>query len=106
MGWFPDFPDPDNYTAPFLDANNFLNSPYRSPEAEKVLIPQSRREADRTAAAATYEKLQNIVANDVPVLPIWQGKQYVASRDGIAGVERSVSATSELQLWELNRQSA
>ncbi|MET8330920.1 hypothetical protein [Streptomyces sp. NPDC005181] len=26
MGWFPDFPDPDNYTAPFLDKNNALNS--------------------------------------------------------------------------------
>ncbi|MFD7385770.1 ABC transporter substrate-binding protein [Streptomyces anulatus] len=103
MGWFPDFPDPDNYTAPFLDENNFLNSPYRSREAQRVLIPESRRETDRTAAAATYEKLQDIVADDVPVLPIWQGKQYVASRDGIAGVERSVSATSELQLWELNR---
>lgn len=103
MGWFPDFPDPDNYTAPFLDENNFLNSPYRSREAQRVLIPESRRETDRTAAAATYEKLQDIVATDVPVLPIWQGKQYVASRDGIAGVERSVSATSELQLWELNR---
>ncbi|PCG83383.1 peptide-binding protein [Streptomyces sp. WZ.A104] len=106
MGWFPDFPDPDNYTAPFLDKDNFLNSPYRSREAQNVLIPQSRREADRTAAAATYEKLQDIVAADVPVLPIWQGKQYVASRDGIAGVEHSVSATSELQLWELHRPGA
>ncbi|MYX12720.1 peptide-binding protein [Streptomyces sp. SID8374] len=106
MGWFPDFPDPDNYTAPFLDKNNFLNSPYRSQEAQNVLIPKSRREADRSAAATTYEKLQDIVATDVPVLPIWQGKQYVASRSGVAGVERSVSATSELQLWELNRTSA
>ncbi|MEV1048760.1 ABC transporter substrate-binding protein [Streptomyces sp. NPDC049916] len=103
MGWFPDFPDPDNYTAPFLDRNNFLNSPYRSREAQDVLIPQSRREADRTAAGETFEKLQDIVANDVPLLPVWQGKQYVASRAGIAGVERSVSSTSELQLWELNR---
>ncbi|MEI7029559.1 ABC transporter substrate-binding protein [Streptomyces pratensis] len=106
MGWFPDFPDPDNYTAPFLDENNFLNSPYRSREAQDVLIPRSRRESDRTAAAATYEKIQDIVATDVPLLPIWQGKQYVAARDGIAGVERSVSSTSELQLWELNRHSA
>ncbi len=103
MGWFPDFPDPDNYTAPFLDKNNFLNSPYRSKEAQDVLIPKSRREADRSAAATTYEKLQDIVATDVPVLPIWQGKQYVASRSGVAGVERSISATSELQLWELNK---
>jgi peptide/nickel transport system substrate-binding protein len=50
MGWFPDFPDPDTYIAPFLDENNFLNSPYTSKEAQDTLIPQSRREADRSAA--------------------------------------------------------
>ncbi|MFI2781794.1 ABC transporter substrate-binding protein [Streptomyces sp. ALB3] len=103
MGWFPDFPDADNYTAPFLDENNFLNSPYESIEAQKTLIPQSRREADRSAAAPAFEKLQDIVANDVPVLPVWQGKQYVASLDGVTGVEWAVNSSADLQLWELGR---
>lgn len=103
MGWFPDFPDPDNYTAPFLDKNNFLNSPYRSALAQNTLIPQSRREEDRASAAKTFQKLQDIVAADVPVLPIWQGKQYVASRDGLTGVEWSINSSADLQLWELGR---
>ncbi|WP_329043119.1 ABC transporter substrate-binding protein [Streptomyces sp. NBC_00178] len=103
MGWFPDFPDPDTYTAPFLDKNNFLNSPYRSALAQDTLIPQSRREADRSAASDAFEKLQDIVATDVPVLPIWQGKQYVASLDGLNGVEYAVNSSADLQLWELGR---
>ncbi|MFG2431837.1 ABC transporter substrate-binding protein [Streptomyces sp. NPDC048590] len=103
MGWFPDFPDADNYTAPFLDENNFLNSPYRSSVAENTLIPQSRREADRSAASPAFDKLQDIVAEDVPVLPVWQGKQYVASLDGLTGVEWSVNSSADLQLWELGR---
>ncbi|MFC9244202.1 ABC transporter substrate-binding protein [Streptomyces sp. NPDC057136] len=103
MGWFPDFPDPDNYTAPFLDKNDFLNSPYRSALAENTLIPQSRRETDRSAASKTFEQLQDIVANDVPVLPIWQGKQYIASREGLTGVEWAVNASADLHLWELGR---
>ncbi|MFF3955755.1 ABC transporter substrate-binding protein [Streptomyces sp. NPDC001890] len=101
MGWFPDFPDPDNFTAPFLDRNNFLNSPYQSALAQKTLIPQSRRETDRSAAAKTFQQLQDVVATDVPVLPIWQGKQYVASREGLTGVEWAVNASADLQLWEL-----
>ncbi|GFM96166.1 peptide-binding protein [Streptomyces fulvorobeus] len=105
MGWFPDFPDPDNYTAPFLDKNDFLNSPYRSAVAENTLIPQSRRKTDRSAASKTFEKLQDIVAEDVPVLPIWQGKQYIASREGVTGVEWAVNASADLQLWELGRRS-
>ncbi|MFD7719443.1 ABC transporter substrate-binding protein [Streptomyces sp. NPDC059814] len=103
MGWFPDFPDPDNYTAPFLGGNNFLNSPYRSAVAQETLIPKSRREADRSVAARTFEQLQDIVARDVPVLPVWQGKQYVASRDGLTGVEWAVNSSADLQLWELGR---
>ena len=102
MGWFPDFPDPDNYTAPFLDKNNFLNSPYSSKDAQ-ALIPESRREADRAAATKTFQRIQDIVATDVPVLPIWQGKQYVASLTGITGVEWAVNSSADLQLWELGR---
>ncbi|MFD8828367.1 ABC transporter substrate-binding protein [Streptomyces sp. NPDC059605] len=101
MGWFPDFPDPDNYTAPFLDKNNFLNSPYKSALAQKKLIPESRRVTDRSAAAGTFEKLQDLVATDVPVLPVWQGKQYAASREGLVGVEWVLNSSGELQLWEL-----
>ncbi|MER6915700.1 ABC transporter substrate-binding protein [Streptomyces sp. NPDC000594] len=101
LGWVPDFPDPDNYIAPFLEKDNFLGSPYSNSEALK-LIPQSRREADRTAANDTFARLQDIVAEDVPVLPLWQGKQYVASRKGINGVERLLNGSSDLQLWELN----
>ncbi|MFD5065815.1 ABC transporter substrate-binding protein [Streptomyces sp. NPDC058394] len=106
MGWFPDFPDPDNYIAPFLDKNNALNSPYKSALAQNTLIPQSRRETDRASAAKTFQKLQDIVATDVPILPIWQGKQYVASRDGLTGVEWSVNSSADLQLWELGRSAA
>jgi peptide/nickel transport system substrate-binding protein len=102
LGWFPDFPDPDNYTAPFLGEGNFLNSPYVS-EKVRELIPQSRREADRTAAAPAFQQIQDIVANDVPVLPLWQGKQYVAARDGVIGVESVLNTSSDLQLWELSK---
>ncbi|WP_326696673.1 ABC transporter substrate-binding protein [Streptomyces sp. NBC_01754] len=101
MGWFPDFPDPDNYIAPFLDKNNFLNSPYESTLAQETLIPESRSAADRGAATPAFEKLQDIVAKDVPFLPIWQGKQYVASAEGMTGVEWVSNSSADLALWEL-----
>ncbi|MFJ8696534.1 ABC transporter substrate-binding protein [Streptomyces roseolilacinus] len=106
LGWFPDFPDPDNYIAPFLDADNFLNTPYVSHEARERLIPASRQEADRAAAAPAFQRLQDIVADEVPVLPLWQGKQYVASRDTLTGVEWALNTSSDLQLWELGRGNA
>jgi peptide/nickel transport system substrate-binding protein len=103
MGWFPDFPDADNFLAPFLDKDNFLKSPYANDAIRRSLIPQSRREADRLNAAKSLTEIQDAVAEDVPVLPLWQGKQYVAARDDITGVSYALNSTSMLQLWELGR---
>ncbi|MFG2131188.1 ABC transporter substrate-binding protein [Streptomyces sp. NPDC048751] len=103
MGWFPDFPDADNFLAPFLDKDNFLKSPYANSRIINTLIPESRREADRLAAATTLTDIQDTVAQDVPELPLWQGKQYVAARDDITGTAYALNSASTLQLWELGR---
>ncbi|MDQ0747305.1 peptide/nickel transport system substrate-binding protein [Streptomyces africanus] len=103
MGWFPDFPDADNFLAPFLDKDNTLGSPYDNSQIRDTLIPESRREADRLSAATSLTDIQDIVASDVPVLPLWQGKQYVAARDDITGTAYALNSSSTLQLWELGR---
>ncbi|MEU6667675.1 ABC transporter substrate-binding protein [Streptomyces sp. NPDC046727] len=103
MGWFPDFPDADNFLAPFLDKDNFLGSPYANSAIQRSLIPQSRREADRLGASKSLTEIQDTVAEDVPILPLWQGKQYVAARDDITGVAYALNSSSTLQLWELSR---
>ncbi|KAB2971862.1 peptide-binding protein [Streptomyces sp. SS1-1] len=103
MGWFPDFPDADNYVAPFLDKDNFLGSPYANARIRNSLIPESRRAADRIAATGSLTEIQDIVANDVPVIPLWQGKQFVAAGDDITGTAYVMNSSSTLQLWELGR---
>ncbi|WP_121746034.1 ABC transporter substrate-binding protein [Streptomyces sp. E2N166] len=103
MGWFPDFPDADSFIAPFLDKDNTLNSPYANPEIRNTLIPESRREADRLSAVDSLTDIQDITAADVPVIPLWQGKQYVAAGDDVTGTAYLLNSSSTLQLWELGR---
>ncbi|MCZ9352411.1 ABC transporter substrate-binding protein [Streptomyces mutabilis] len=103
MGWFPDFPDADSFIAPFLDKDNTLNSPYANQEIRNTLIPESRREADRLSAVDSLNRIQEITAIDAPVIPLWQGKQYVAARDDITGTAYLLNSSSTLQVWELGR---
>ncbi|WP_181764315.1 ABC transporter substrate-binding protein [Streptomyces albidus (ex Kaewkla and Franco 2022)] len=101
--WLPDFPDAENFIAPFLEKNNVLNSPFTNKEISKELIPRTRTEPNRTDASTSFARAQDIVAAEVPVLPLWQGKEYIAAHDDITGVEWALNSSSLLQLWELDR---
>ncbi|MFG2581558.1 ABC transporter substrate-binding protein [Streptomyces malaysiensis] len=103
MGWLPDFPDPDSYTAPFLTKDNFLNSPYRNSTIQDELIPKTRQEAQRSLADKDFQSIQNAVASDVPYLPLWQGNTYVAARGNVTGAEYAFDSSTMLQLWELGK---
>ena len=103
FGWFPDFPDADNFIAPFFTEDNFLKSPYVNREIRNEIIPRTRRQTDRAAAADAFGRAQDVIAEEVPVLPLWQGKQYLAARDEVTGVEWALNSASVLQLWELGR---
>ncbi len=103
ISWLPDFPDPDNYVAPFFDKDNFLNLPYQSARIQNQILPETRRMAQRSTASSDFGQAQQIVADDVPMLPLWQGKQYIASRSDITGVEWALNSSTTTQFWELGR---
>ncbi|MFJ2113006.1 MULTISPECIES: ABC transporter substrate-binding protein [unclassified Streptomyces] len=102
-GWFPDFPDPDNFVAPFVGKDNALSTPYESPEITGQLLPQSRRVGDRAAVGKQFQRAQQIFVEDVRLLPLWQGKLYIASADHIGGGERALDPQTVMQMWELKR---
>ncbi|MCT2588721.1 ABC transporter substrate-binding protein [Streptomyces sp. N2-109] len=103
FGWFPDFLDPDNFIAPFFVKDNVLKLAYANKEIRENVIPETRSETNRAATAGDFERAQDIVADEVPLLPVWQGKQYIAVRDDITGGEWALNSASVLQLWELGR---
>lgn len=103
LSWLPDFPDPDNYIAPFFDKDNFLNLAYNNKTIENQLLPATRKQAERGATTTDFTKAQNLIAGEVPVLPLWQGKQYIAARSNITGVEWALNSSTTTQFWELGR---
>src|SRR5207249_10971424 len=102
-GWVPDYPDPDNFTAPFFGAGNVLDNRYESKRITDQLIPTTAAEDNRAATAHDFDQLQNIVARDLPMIPLWQGKQYAVARNDIAGLEWTLDASTVFRFWEISK---
>jgi peptide/nickel transport system substrate-binding protein len=102
-GWVPDYPDPDNFTAPFFGKGNVLDNHYVNSTITGDLIPKTAAESDRSSTDKDFGRLQHIVAEDIPVLPIWQGKQYAVARDGVYGLEYCLDASTVFRFWEISK---
>jgi peptide/nickel transport system substrate-binding protein len=102
-GWVPDYPDADNFTAPFFGKGNVLSNNYSNSTITGSLIPSTAAQSDRSATDADFGKLQNIVADQLPVLPVWQAKQYAVTRDNVYGLEYCLDASTVFRFWELSK---
>lgn len=105
-GWFPDFPDADNYIGPFVGEENVLGIPYEDPELSGTILPASRKESDRATASKGLREAQKILAEDSRLLPLWQGRVYVAAHEDIAGVEWAIDSSTLMRAWELHRKES
>ena len=105
-GWSADFPDADNYIAPFVGSDNAVGTPYENRTLTERLLPRSRGQSDRAAASRSFAKAQRVIADDARLLPLWQGRAYIASHKDVAGVEWAVDASVIMRMWELHKKSS
>lgn len=105
VDWYPDFLDPDNYVQPFMScskgspntgceegAAQSRGSFYYSDRANQ-LIEQERQEQDPEKRQEIFIELQELLAEDVPYIPLWQTKDYAFAQNGIEGVTINPSQT-------------
>jgi peptide/nickel transport system substrate-binding protein len=109
--WYPDFLDADNYVQPFLSctkgsadggctegASQSRGSFYWSDRANK-LIEQQRKEQDATKRKAIFAELQDILAKDVPYVPLWQIKDYAFAQNGVEGT--IINPSQNFAFWKI-----
>ena len=87
FGWYPDYIDPDDYTTPFLDsrANSWTGSGYSNDKLNS-LLDQAAISTDINVRTNLYKQVQNILAEDVPIIPLVQGKLFIAYKSNVKGV--------------------
>ncbi|MEW2286941.1 ABC transporter substrate-binding protein [Streptomyces sp. NPDC047841] len=105
-GWFPDFPDADNFIAPFVGEHNALGTPYPAKEITGRLLPHARAESDRARTVKDVEAAQRIMVNDARLIPLWQGRQFLAASVDISGGEQALDPSTIMMMWTLHRKTS
>ncbi|MEU2492985.1 ABC transporter substrate-binding protein [Streptomyces sp. NPDC007883] len=100
VGWLPDYPDPDNFVQPLVGRDSTLRSGYRSTRVDRLIL-STQQYGDRGRASRDFRSIQDAVAEDVPLVPLWQKKDYVLSIEDVSGSQYLSDGTGIWRLWEL-----
>jgi len=90
LGWFPDYPDADDYLTPFFGPDSFVGNHYNNAQVQADLV-QEVGQTDSATRTTEIQNIQNEVAKDLPTLPLLQGSQQAVYRNNVSGVSLGVS---------------
>jgi len=87
LGWYPDYIDPDNYTAAFAGTagSKGLGIYFSDPEWDKKFV-EGQKETDLKKRTALYEEIQRMWTDEVPTATIFQGTLYLFAQKNIRGI--------------------
>ncbi|GGJ20571.1 ABC transporter substrate-binding protein [Streptomyces brasiliensis] len=101
VGWIADYPDPDTFGGALVGTGSTMNTGY-SNKAVDALILHSQQFGDRSKVAQDFRNLQADIASDVPLIPLWQRKEYVVSSEDVGGGQYLSDGTGVFRLWRLD----
>jgi peptide/nickel transport system substrate-binding protein len=96
--WYGDFFDPDGYIQPFLacaegsvtagckEGGSQSQGSFYYSDRVNQLIDQERQEQNPAKRKQIFAEIQDILAEDVPFVPLWQNEDYAFAQQGINGV--------------------
>jgi len=87
LGWYPDYFDADDYASPFLGTAGAasLGSEYSNSTMDNWLAWEAGNSSS-TVRSQLFTQIQTQLANDVPYIPLWEGKASIVYKNGISGV--------------------
>ena len=87
LGWYPDYIDPDDYIQPFVSSSggSWIHHNYASTQMDQ-LIEQARSTTDTAARTDLYTQINNLMVQDVPIIPLYEGNQFAVSKTNVQGI--------------------
>ena len=102
LGWFPDYPDTENYLLSFYQEENFTANGYKNAKMTALLKAEQAAKTE-TRRIAIIRQIQQLAAADVPIIPYWQGNMIAVARSNIGGVPATLDAAFIMRFWKLTK---
>ena len=102
LGWFPDYPDAEDYIVPFYQPDNFMANGYNS-KAMNALIKKEYGAKTTAGRLAAIRQAQVLAAKEVPIIPYWQQKMIAVSRSNVKGINSTLDAAFQMRFWLISK---
>ena len=67
------------------------------------LLDRELASTKRPERTAIFGQLQDVLARDVPLLPLWERKQIAVVRPGVEGVQNTFDPAQQMRFWLLSK---
>jgi len=101
LGWFPDYPDADDYTVSFYQPKSFYNNGYANGKMNKLIAKE--RSSTGTKRIKYLHAMQALAAKTLPTIPYWQGDMIAAGRSNVSGIPSTLDATYYMRFWLISK---
>ena len=100
LGWFPDYPDSDDYVAQFYGSTSFLNNHYSNAKVD-ALLKDEQGTTDQAKRTQDFQQIQEESVADAPVVPTWVGAQFAVTHGNVTGVQSTLTPDYIFRFWLL-----
>ena len=85
--WYADFPDPDNFLGTLFHSKSKYNyTAYHNPEVDR-LLDRAKAERDYLKRMEMYRKIEEIILNDAPIVPMVNHLLQMVYQPYVRGIE-------------------
>lgn len=104
LGWYPDYLDPDDYLSPFYHSEESFLRMYDNKKMDELISAEQTASGPNTAERMkTFADIQQLAAEDAPIVPMYVITPFAFARKNIEGVEDTMGPAQIFRYYLLSK---
>ena len=90
LGWIAEYPDPDVFLSALFDSESPDNHTGFGSKRVDSLLAKAQREGDESARLELYRRIEEVVLEEIPLVPLGSFRMFWSAAQDVRGVEFDV----------------